>query len=487
MEPAGKYTWIVENQYFDGFIYGAIILNSIKMGVSLDYASGSWVDVWFWFEQIFTLILVGEMAVKLFVYGKAYFNDKWNWMDFVLGIIAMVDSWILLPLADSGSPLKAVMICRIFKVMRLARLVKVMRMRPELWVTVQGIAAAFKTMIWVILLLLLMVYFFAIFCMDMIGAEDYTYEDGSEGWAQKNVFFGSVSASMLTLFNMALLAEWAEIVRPVWQFQPYYVPAFMFFVLFTTMGILNVVIGVIVERTAAAANADNEAKLQAELQLRMQHVKNLLAVMLELDDNSDGMITVKEITSPENKQALENIMNDLDLPAGWTAKDLHTMLDEAGNGVLSAAEFLEGMFRLVFANDFHRSCLNRIAANQIKHQLYVLDRKVDRNFEDLNGKFDRILSALEGKSSESRTESSTTASAESPKPSEGSSPSAGGSSSNPTSGSTASAAAEPPSPRPARPRSTGALVTPFSSEMSIAIHDCTMPRPTSASAKYHKK
>ena len=49
------------------------------------------------------------------------------------------------------------------------------------------------------------------------------------------------------------------------------------------------------ERTAEAAREETEDELERAQELQMEHVKNLVTVMAELDDNSDGQITLKEI------------------------------------------------------------------------------------------------------------------------------------------------------------------------------------------------
>eukprot|EP00747_Dinoflagellata_sp_TGD_P037154 gnl/TRDRNA2_/TRDRNA2_138905_c0_seq1.p1 gnl/TRDRNA2_/TRDRNA2_138905_c0~~gnl/TRDRNA2_/TRDRNA2_138905_c0_seq1.p1 ORF type:complete len:519 (+),score=91.18 gnl/TRDRNA2_/TRDRNA2_138905_c0_seq1:114-1559(+) len=251
-------------------------------------------------------------------------------------------------------------------------------------------------MVWVMILLILMIYFFSIFCVDAIGLADYTSgpfpEEYPDGWPEQYQYFGTMSNAMLTLFSVAILTEWAEVVRPVWAFQPYFVLVFVIFVLFTTLGILNVIVGVIVERTSEAAKQETDKEVRQKHELQMLHVKNLCDVMTELDDNCDGLITLHEITNEENADVLKGILDTLDLPAGWSAKELHMMLDEDGAGVLSSAEFLEGMFRLVFSSDFHRVCLDRLSLNLIKRQV---DR-VDKNVKDVKKDLRHVLELLKG-------------------------------------------------------------------------------------------
>ena len=72
--------------------------------------------------------------------------------------------------------------------------------------------------------------------------------DDSDVIASSNPYmsFGSMGCSMLTLFNVAILADWGEVVRPISEKQPLMMAFFVFFVLFVCYGVMNVIIGMIV-------------------------------------------------------------------------------------------------------------------------------------------------------------------------------------------------------------------------------------------------
>merc|ERR1719359_2783554 len=72
------------------------------------------------------------------------------------------------------------------------------------------------------------------------------------------VYFGTISRSMYTLFNVVILAEFAEFGRAMIEKQPEMAIFFVFFIVFTTFGILNVIIGVIVDNTMEAAKSMDE-------------------------------------------------------------------------------------------------------------------------------------------------------------------------------------------------------------------------------------
>merc|ERR1719316_267405 len=87
------------------------------------------------------------------------------------------------------------------------------------------------------------------------------YKKLSGGWDYQ-VYFGTVPASMYTLFQMVTLENWADgVARHVVSNQPMMALFFLVFLLLTTFGLLNLVVGVIVENTLTAA-ANNEEKIK---------------------------------------------------------------------------------------------------------------------------------------------------------------------------------------------------------------------------------
>eukprot|EP00747_Dinoflagellata_sp_TGD_P188521 gnl/TRDRNA2_/TRDRNA2_47653_c0_seq1.p1 gnl/TRDRNA2_/TRDRNA2_47653_c0~~gnl/TRDRNA2_/TRDRNA2_47653_c0_seq1.p1 ORF type:complete len:681 (+),score=131.64 gnl/TRDRNA2_/TRDRNA2_47653_c0_seq1:125-2044(+) len=348
------------------------------MGVAADYNDGDWATLWAVTENIFTVCFLIEMIVKMYALELwGYFSDHWNGLDCLIVMVAILDAWVLTAIGGEDSALSSSSALRTFRLGRLMRLVKVLRMRRELWVVIEGISAAFKSMVWILLLLVLVIYSYSIFVVLSIG---HTQNDAWEG---KEEYFGTIKNSMLTLFSMCILAEWSEVVRPVWEFEPVMVGVFISFVLFTTLGILNVIVGVIVEQTTEAAAKEHASDVEAKRKQQMDHVKELVRVMLEIDDDSDGTITIGEIAAEENSEVILPVMDSLGLPPGFKPADLHLMLDQDGAGVLTSKEFLEGMFRMVFGNDFHRTCMFQLSLNQVKQAIYVMQQDMQTKFDEM--------------------------------------------------------------------------------------------------------
>merc|ERR1711957_1045103 len=68
----------------------------------------------------------------------------------------------------------------------------------------------------------------------------------------------------------------------------------------------------------------------------------------------------------KNHRNLDELLQSIGLPVGFDIGDLHLVFDEEQQGQVSKQEFLEGMFRLIFNNDFHRSCCLLLTMAQVK-------------------------------------------------------------------------------------------------------------------------
>merc|ERR1719443_2556024 len=128
--------------------------------------------------------------------------------------------------------------------------------------------ASVKVISWVLVLLALILYIAGIFFTVTVGnAEDGVYPGrderavASEGASTFNSFqyFGNLLRSSFTLFNVAMLVEdYDSVSRAVFEKNPTILIFVIGFLMTTTFGVMNVIIGVMVDNTTAATNAIRE-------------------------------------------------------------------------------------------------------------------------------------------------------------------------------------------------------------------------------------
>jgi hypothetical protein len=286
---------------------------------------------------------------------------------------------------------------KVFQFLRLLRMVKLLKMKKELITLVEGIVGSLKSMCWIAMLLLVIVYGFSIFYARVVGGFDYpgTY---------MNEQFGSLPQTMLSLFNVAILDTWGSYVRPFFEHQIYLVAVSLIFVVLTAFSIMNAIVGIVVEKTTAAATAMAEQEILEKKLKQHQMAEDVVAKLNEIDQNGDGTIDYDELVSWEsmlaendNPQATD-MLESIELPNHFKMGDLHRMLDANGDGCVNAPAFLQGLDRIIDVNGFFDLCNNQLGMGYIKRRLHRVKKAMDtcnRDADEILAEFAALRNHLE--------------------------------------------------------------------------------------------
>jgi voltage-gated sodium channel len=211
---------LVDSNRFQNFIIAVIVLNAIVIGLETSAeAMRRFGPVLIALDRIALGIFIAEIAAKLFAYRHHFFRSGWNWFDFIIVAVALV---------PAGQGLAVLRALRILRAMRLISVV------PSMRKVVEGLLRAIPAMGSVVLLLCLIFYVAAVMATKLFGA---AFPD----------WFGSVGASLYSLFQIMTLESWSMgIVRPVMEVAPHAWLFFVPFILITSFMVLNLFIAIIV-------------------------------------------------------------------------------------------------------------------------------------------------------------------------------------------------------------------------------------------------
>jgi voltage-gated sodium channel len=323
-----------------------IIINSIYIGIETDNnldeaGSSGWVAG----EMIFTALFSIELALRLYGLRIYFFRDSWNLFDLILVVIGVVDTFLLSVIsaarASDGKKdesLSVFMAMRVARLLRLARIFRLLRFFKELWLLVAGVLSALRTLMWTWLFVLLIIYVFGLVATRLLGQE---YGDKDPDMRE---YFGTVSASMFTLFQVVTTEGWADVARGSMVHQPSMWVFFILFISITTFAIMNVVTAVIVENTldqAMKQKGDISKKLDKE---RQKALTKLYDVFQIADLDGDGELTKDEfLQALQNRDVMINLHAvEIDLRS---AEGLFDIMDYDDSGHLDVTEFIEGCMR----------------------------------------------------------------------------------------------------------------------------------------------
>jgi voltage-gated sodium channel len=218
-------------------------------------------DVWYTFDTVFASVFIAEIVLRVFAGGLKFFKSFENIMDLGLVASGSVDVWILSHSSDcsnaaAGQSVKILTALRIVRIMRVIRFFRLMKSFGQIRLIVTGLFNSLKTLVWVFVFLTVLIYMSAIFTTTQLGSISNK--------------FSSIPDSMLTLFQITTLDSWAdEIVRPVVHAYPYAIIFFVMYIFFTSFGLINIVLGIVVENTIISAN-DKKAREMREKEVMKQ-------------------------------------------------------------------------------------------------------------------------------------------------------------------------------------------------------------------------
>lgn len=253
---------------FQRVVVGLILLNAVTLGLETsESVMERWGGALHAIDAALLWAFTAELALRVYAFRGRFFRDPWGIFDLVVVGIA----W--LPATGALSVLRAL---RILRVLRLVSVV------PSLRVVVEAMLAALPGMGSIVLLMLLLFYVFAV-----MGAKLY----GADMPEQ----FGTLGASLFTLFQLMTLDDWANIVKPAMEKHPFALLFFLPFILIATFVVLNLFIGVIVEsiqslreQREAVEIADAREEAHADAAALLREIKALRAEVAALNAGGRG-------------------------------------------------------------------------------------------------------------------------------------------------------------------------------------------------------
>ncbi|CAE7938615.1 NaCP60E [Symbiodinium necroappetens] len=332
---------IVERTEFESAVGILIALNSLVMGLEADATEKRAVG-WIIVENFFCLLWITEMLLKLWAFHLAYFRSGWNVFDFSLVLLNIFETWIIPSLAiEDLDAIGVLRIVRVLRILRLLRLIRLMKLFKNLWLIIVGFRESLSTLFWVLMLLSVVVYVFAIFLRLTLSCSEQ-----HPRWLECDDYFGSMPKAMYTLFQIITLESWSqEFARPIVKQQPIFFVFFMFFLFLTTFGILNIIVGVIVENTLNAAKQNmelQERRLQRQLRQELESIRILFE---DADCDGSGTLEEHEFVQILADEAVKNTLTRMEVPVD-DPTTLFEILDPQGSGSISFPIFAQGVLRV---------------------------------------------------------------------------------------------------------------------------------------------
>jgi len=294
----GERSWmanLVRTAWFGHFILVVICINALWLGMELEFnkpeeldskIKGGPLDGISFFvivENVFCFIFTFEIVARVVAYKRAIFfvQDsymwKWNIFDGVLVALMIFENWIVLLFPElSGGDTQIFSILRLLRLLRISRLI---RNVPELVTMVKSLAAAARSVSSTLLLLIGLVYVFAI-----IFTQFGQTAKGANAENIQTEYFGNLFLSSITLLQTLVYDDAFAIVLEILENNFWYGILLLAFMIAGSFTVLNMLIGVICEIVSETTNNEEE---------RIMHLK-CKELFVQFDDDLSGTITRSE-------------------------------------------------------------------------------------------------------------------------------------------------------------------------------------------------
>eukprot|EP00929_Paragymnodinium_shiwhaense_P112029 TRINITY_DN80280_c0_g1_i1.p1 TRINITY_DN80280_c0_g1~~TRINITY_DN80280_c0_g1_i1.p1 ORF type:complete len:492 (-),score=68.35 TRINITY_DN80280_c0_g1_i1:255-1730(-) len=281
----GFFQWLGKHPMFENVTLGVICLNAVWMAVDTDWNDSSILmrahPVFIIGENMFCAYFFYEWLVRFMAFKdkRNGLKDAWFVFDSILVFMMVMETWVFVLIAGDGpSPLGNASILRLLRLLRLSRLVRMLRSLPELMILIKGMVTAMKSVVYVMALLVIVTYVFAIVCRQL-----------SEGTEFQATFFANVGLSMYSLIIYAtFLDDLAYFCDTIREESPAVLFIIFIFICLSSMTIMNMLIGVLCEVVDAVAITEREELLVKKVR------EKLSDIVRQLDENNDGKLTYAE-------------------------------------------------------------------------------------------------------------------------------------------------------------------------------------------------
>lgn len=230
-------------------IVAVIIANGVVIAVqTYDAASGRLGAALELADQVFLAFFAVEIGLRFVAYGcrpRRYFASGWNVFDTVVVLLAFV------PLMLGNTS-----VLRLFRVLRIARLAKVM---PDVAVLLDGLRGVARPALSLVALTGLLCFLYG-----LVGC--YLFAETAPQ------YFGDIGRAMLTLFELLTLEGWNSVLHALMETNGAIGAAYTIsFVVVGTYVVINLMVAVVINsldeahrrrmRTPASATADLQTSL----------------------------------------------------------------------------------------------------------------------------------------------------------------------------------------------------------------------------------
>jgi len=333
---------------------------------------------------------------------RYFFKDPWAWFDLIIIISGGIDNGITLyakiKYGDSDTDSGGIVILRVLRLFKILRLTRLLHRFKELRLLIQGMAVSMRTLFWAALMILLFVYCGAVFMVEMVGKPN-NYNELTDDQILVSKDWSTLGLSMFNLLRIATYDEWSSFVRPIMKEHGAISIALFLFIAITNLGIMNLVVGVMVESAFGVVRKEKEAKRKIALRSAQDALRRAKMMFENTGDSledskyKDCQLGVEQLIDSLKSGPIMPALSNAGL-TGDTIKKIFEKLDVNDERTIQLSDFIEGCLRAKQPIQGIDIVSAKLGMRQLFEELIVL-KEACQIFEETNKKLVQSLKDLQ--------------------------------------------------------------------------------------------
>mmetsp|Transcript_58939 Transcript_58939/g.104750 ORF Transcript_58939/g.104750 Transcript_58939/m.104750 type:complete len:662 (+) Transcript_58939:72-2057(+) len=355
-----RFPWAVrltESVIFEFFMFGWTAANAGLTGIQTSAQNTPAADnpLLRLCEEMFTAAFTVEVVVRVLAGGWIWFYNFGNAMDSaIIFFTGILPSYFLGPLFgyEGGGGLRVAQLMRVLRLVRLLKSVRTIEGFSIPWNLVSGIMDSARLILWVSLILMVVLYMFAIFFVSlMVKNNDLPYTDEQQFIIDGH--FLDVPSAMFTLFQVMTLDSWSGLSRPLQADRPIICIFFLVYVAVACLVLDNLIIAIIVNNALARTEEDEELQASIKAAETAEEIESLKDIFYMIDTNTDGQMEREEfeaaLADEKLKAKMETDINKIQKPLQDKLK-VSNLVDDEINDLWEFMDFPAKINDDYFAN-----------------------------------------------------------------------------------------------------------------------------------------
>eukprot|EP00930_Biecheleria_cincta_P082870 TRINITY_DN72512_c0_g1_i1.p1 TRINITY_DN72512_c0_g1~~TRINITY_DN72512_c0_g1_i1.p1 ORF type:complete len:591 (+),score=119.86 TRINITY_DN72512_c0_g1_i1:126-1898(+) len=407
----GLFQWLAKHWVFENVTLTVICLNAIYMALDTDLNKPEMMKsgesntllqspiAFQVLEHAFCTYFTVEWLIRFAAFRdkRNCFCDGWFFFDTILVMMMVGETWVFTAVAlslgsSARSPIGNAAMLRLLRLLRLARLVRMLRSLPQLMMLVKGMLAAMASVFYVMCLLLIVTYVFAIGFTQLTAG----HELGAK-------YFANVSVAMYNLMIYATfgdnLADFTNDLRSqMW-------PLLVFCLIYMSLAqltLMNMLVGVLCDVVSSVAVREREERSMSQM------IADMKLIFASLDKDFDNEVSYKEFSAmiemPEALSVLRrqqvNPLQVLDLADLFFFEDgepIQLRFEDFIDVIMSLRESNEAKVKDIWHLWVQYRNARRKDVMEQEAKLQEMNKKIERVSTQLSSKIDQTSAKLEEK------------------------------------------------------------------------------------------